>query len=103
MGKTEAEVIKKKRQALTALENGTYVEPTRLTIEQWLCIWTQEYLGAVKPGTRKTYHQQITLHIVPALGALPLQRLMPAASWTTYINPLFFYDPKQFANRNGYY
>jgi len=74
-GKTEKEVVQKKRKALAALDNGTYTEPTRMTLGQWLDVWTAEYLGAVKPGTVRTYKAQIANHIKPALGALKLQAL----------------------------
>jgi len=74
-GKTEKEVVQKKRQALAALDNGTYTTPTRMTLGQWLDVWTSEYLGAVKSGTVRTYKAQIRNHIKPALGALKLQAL----------------------------
>ena len=86
-GATEKEVVQKKRQALAALDNGTYTEPTRMTLGQWLDVWTAEYLGAVKPGTVRTYKAQIANHIKPALGAIRLQQLN-AHSMQAFYNAL---------------
>lgn len=76
-GKTEKEVVQKKRQALAAIDSGTYTEPSRMTVGQWLDVWASEYLGGVKPGTVKTYTVQVKTHIKPALGAVKLQKLTP--------------------------
>ena len=35
-GKTRAEVQRKLREALAALDCGTYVEPSKLTVGEWL-------------------------------------------------------------------
>lgn len=74
-GATQQEVRKKLAQATTAIDNGTYKEPCKMTLSQWLDIWASEYLGGVKPKTVESYNCQIKTHIKPALGAVKLEAL----------------------------
>ena len=75
LGKTQKEALQKKQATLVALNNHEYLEPTKLTVEDWLKIWEQEYLVGVKPFTKLNYAQHIRNHIIPALGNLKIQRL----------------------------
>lgn len=65
----QAEIRNAKRQ-------GTYVEPLKLTVEQYLEQWLEQ---AARPRTsRKTferYEQIVRVALIPKLGAIPLQKL----------------------------
>lgn len=74
-GKTQAEVRKKMQAAAVELESGTYQEPSKMTLGEWLDVWTAEYLTDVKPRTLDSYKTTIKTHIKPALGAVKLQAL----------------------------
>lgn len=74
-GKTQKEVAQKLRQATSEIDQGTYLEPSKLTLGDWLNIWAQDYLGAVKPRTVDNYQAVIKNHISPALGAIRLDAL----------------------------
>ena len=74
---TQKEARKKMTEALAALDQGDYQEPSRMTVGMWLDIWTEEYLGGIKPSTAFIYKEQIRLHIKPAMGAIKLQELNP--------------------------
>ena len=74
-GKTQAEVRKKMQAAAVEIETGTYQEPSKMTLAEWLDIWTSEYLTDVKPRTLDSYKTTIKTHIKPALGAVKLQAL----------------------------
>ena len=76
-GKTAAEVAEKLRAATAAVDAGTYIEPQRMPLKEWLDIWLKDYCGAIKPGTLKAYSDCVRIHIVPALGASPLCELQP--------------------------
>lgn len=76
-GKTQKEVRQKITQATAALDVGTYLEPQRITVRQWLETWLAEYTGDVKESTRTSYRQHINNHIIPALGAVKLAALTP--------------------------
>lgn len=74
-GKTQKEVREKMQAAAVELNNGTYKEPNKMTVGQWLDIWTSTYLGNVKPRTVEVYKSDIRLYIKPALGAIRLEVL----------------------------
>ncbi len=76
---TQKEVLKKMREVLASIDSGTYQEPARTTVAEWLNTWHAEYLADVKPSTAISYGQHIRNHIIPALGAVKLQALTAAA------------------------
>ena len=51
-GATQQEVRKKLAQLTTAIDSGTYKEPCKMTVGQWLDIWMANYMGGVKPSTQ---------------------------------------------------
>lgn len=74
-GKTQKEVAKRLKEAVAALDAGTYIAPSRLTVGEWLDIWARDYLGGVKPFTVASYQSTIRNHLKPALGAIRLEAL----------------------------
>lgn len=76
-GKTQKEVREKLTQVTLELDEGTYIEPSRMTLEQWMEIWLAEYMFDKKWSTNKTYRAQINTHILPAMGHVPLSQLDP--------------------------
>lgn len=76
-GKTQKEVAQKLKAATAAIDEGTYTAPSKMTVAQWLDIWTAEYLGAVKPRTVDNYKGVVKARIKPGLGAVKLDALNP--------------------------
>ena len=76
-GKTQKEVAQKLKAATAAIDEGTYTVPSKMTVAQWLDIWTAEYLGAVKPRTVDNYKGVVKARIKPGLGAVKLDVLNP--------------------------
>lgn len=76
-GKTQKEVAQKLKAATAAIDEGTYTAPSRMTVGQWMDIWTAEYLGAVKPRTVDLYRGVVKSRIKPGLGAVKLESLTP--------------------------
>lgn len=76
-GKTQKEVAQKLKEATHEIDEGTYQEPSRLTVGEWLDIWQRDYMRGVKPATEKVYATAIRIHLKPALGAVKLQALHP--------------------------
>ncbi len=74
-GETQKEVRQKLQRACTAIDDGAYLEPAKMTLGQWLDVWEREYIGDVKPFTVRSYSDQIRNHIKPALGAVKLSAL----------------------------
>ena len=78
-GATQREVRQKMQKMLVELDEGVYIEPSKITVKAWLETWLAEYNGDVKPATIVSYRQHIQNHIVPALGAVKLSALTPTA------------------------
>jgi integrase len=83
-GDTQKEVRQRLQQIATAIDEGTYLEPSKMTVAKWLNIWLADYLGNVKPGTVANYSQHVNNHIAPAIGAIKLTALQPTAIQRLY-------------------
>ena len=72
-----------KAQAEAALDElrvgvrrGTYVAPGRQTFGQFLVDdWLPAIRSTIQPSTFESYSRNIRLHVVPALGGVPLQQI----------------------------
>lgn len=78
-GKTRQEVAEKLNKALNDVKQGTFVEPTKLTVGQWLDTWLNEYAKPrIRPTTWDSYEMNVRCHIKPAIGGIPLKQLLPS-------------------------
>ena len=63
---------------ITAAANGEQVDPSKLTINEFLDKWDTDWCaGNVSPKTRERYAELLRLHVRPTLGALKIQKLRP--------------------------
>jgi integrase len=70
----ESELVKQ----LNALHTGTYVEPTRITVAEYLHRWIEDCAKAkVSAKTFERYDEIVRLHLAPAIGHIILTRLQP--------------------------
>ena len=76
-GKTQKEVAKKLKEATLTVDQGTYTDPVKLTLNVWLDSWLQDYLLGVKANTIRIYRNNIERHIKPAMGAVRLHEIRP--------------------------
>src|SRR5262249_51900521 len=71
-------------ERLAAIDNGTAVDPSRITVAEQIRTWLD---GATHLAhkTRKRYRALAEQQIIPHLGAITLQRLRPAqvTDWHT--------------------
>lgn len=75
-GKTQKEVREKLAQVTTELDEGTYMEPAKDTVEEWLDTWMETYVRySVKPYTVDAYKRNCDNYIKPALGKVRLSAL----------------------------
>jgi len=77
--KTQAEVQERLQKIQTEIKDGTFTEPSKITLGAWLDTWAAEYLGGVKESTQASYKGHIKNHIKPAIGGVKLQQLTPDA------------------------
>ena len=71
-GKTQAEVRKKLADAMALVGKSDSNEVDELSVGNWLGIWQRDFLGNVKPGTAINYEMTLRVHVIPALGEIPL-------------------------------
>lgn len=77
---TKKEALSERVRLLHETNEGTYIEPSKLTVEQWIDRWIE----AGAPGRKKKkvgqrtlerYEELLRVHVKPKLGARPLQKL----------------------------
>ena len=74
-GKTQKEVRQKLTAITAEIDNGSYQEPCKMTVNEWLDIWLKDYQIGVKDSTAYLYERQAKLYLRPALGNIPLETL----------------------------
>ncbi|MCP4384512.1 MAG: site-specific integrase [Hyphomicrobiales bacterium] len=74
--KTRKEAEAARAKIVSDLNAGTYTEPTRITLGEYLTdTWLPSMQARVKPTTWDSYRRNLELHVLPRLSARPLQRL----------------------------
>jgi len=72
------EAERKLTEVLRELDTGTYVEPSKLTVREYLDLWLNDHAkGQVGAKTFERYKQLIERHVVPTLGSYKLPELKP--------------------------
>lgn len=75
---TKKDAQKRLTELLGSVEKGSYVTPKRLTVGQYLEQWLQGYVATnTATRTRERYQEIVRIHLIPALGSLPLSSLQP--------------------------
>ena len=75
-GKTRKEVQEKLTAALNDINNDTYIEPSKMTVAQWMDIWLYEYKKrSLKHQSYVSLKIAITNCVIPELGQCKLKEL----------------------------
>lgn len=75
-GKTRKEVQEKLTAALNEINAGTYIEPSKMKIGQWMDVWLKEYtMNSVQPSTYARNEHIIRKYIKPIIGECILKDL----------------------------
>ena len=61
---------------VTELDTGTFVEPNKTTVAEFLQRWLDHVQTQVQPRTVRFYAEQVA-NLIPALGRVPLSKLKP--------------------------
>lgn len=78
-GRLRKVVYDKMQIALSQIQRGEFVDTTKITVEEWVTIWLNEYSKKkVKLGTWESYSYITDKHIIPDLGDIKLQKLQTA-------------------------
>jgi integrase len=82
---TKAAAIAAMHALQAAANAGGFVEPSRMTVAQYLSGWLMSVRPpAVRGGTWRGYEVNVRRHLIPRLGAIPLQQLTRAAVKAAY-------------------
>ncbi len=73
---TKRDAQKRLTELLGQLDTGTYVEPSRETVESFLRQWLRDYAEThVRQRTLEGYRGNLDRYIIPALGSIALEKL----------------------------
>jgi hypothetical protein len=72
--RTEAE--RRLRESLSALDAGSWIEPTTLTYASYVVdVWLPQMRDQVEGSTLESYERNMRVHVLPRIGAVRLQKL----------------------------
>ena len=90
------------------IDKGTYIDPIKTTVKEWMLTWVKNYIVDVKASTAYLYKNCAEKYIIPNLGAVRLQELKAPMIQSFYntlwkpkkegVNPLC---PKTIRNVHG--
>ncbi len=66
------------RERLAEAESGRHVAPDSETLATWIERWLLAEQTQVRPSPWQSYARNLRLHVLPALGDKPLQKLRPS-------------------------
>jgi integrase len=66
------------------VDEAAHIDPTRITIRQWLQTWLGDIAAEVSPKTHERYQQIVENFLLPELGGVMLTKLTPADIATAY-------------------
>lgn len=76
-GKTRTEVQEKLNKIIYEINTGTFIEPTKITLGEWLQEWLKGRKPHLEESTWTSYEIMIRRHINPVLGNTKLKNLQP--------------------------
>jgi integrase len=76
--KTKKEAEREMAKKIAEIEQGAYVEPSRMPLKDYLIKWLDDYARInCAPRTYEGYERIIHQHIIPDLGKITLDKLKP--------------------------
>ena len=73
---TRREADQARARLVGELQDGSYVEPSRLTLEEWIDgSWLRQIDSRAKPTTVQAYRSRLRTHILPSLGNRSIQSI----------------------------
>jgi len=78
LGKTQAEVKQKLKDAIAKCERLDFIRSESITVGEWLDTWHENFVRTtMRPSTIANYETLIRVHIKPHLGSVKLRDLSP--------------------------
>lgn len=73
-GKTSKECTTKLKAALAAVDSGSWTQPNKMTVAQWIDLWLDKYCVTVRPSTLRNYTSKMA-HVRQSIGNIKLTSL----------------------------
>ena len=75
---TKSEAQRALREALTAVEKGTFIEPSKMSYAEYVeRIWLPQLDDQLESSTIESYERNMRVHVLPRIGGIKLQQLGP--------------------------
>ena len=76
-GMTKRQAEQKLRDILSELNHGTYIDPTKISVGQYMKDWLKRAESNVAPSTWEGYAEYVLRHIIPGIGGNRMDQLKP--------------------------
>jgi integrase len=73
---------------IASMKGGTYLEPSKTTVAEYLDHWLKDVRSRVSPKTHERYAEICKKNIGPVVGSVPLTKLKPAQISAAYAEAL---------------
>lgn len=73
--KTKADLQQKVNSVIAQIEGGTYADPHKITLGQWMAEWLEGRRPHIREATWQFYESLSRVHIIPALGKVQLNKI----------------------------
>ncbi|MFC2042406.1 tyrosine-type recombinase/integrase [Chloroflexota bacterium] len=88
-GSSKKDAQRRLRELLTQLDKGTFCQPGKVTVAEYLETWLRDYCRAnLAPNTTQTYEFFVHKHIIPVIGNHPLSQLKSSDLQRLYSNKI---------------
>jgi integrase len=87
---------------LRTTDTGEHVDPSRMTVGQWLDLWLDTIRAEVSQKTHESYTEIVRCYLKPALGSARLDKLAPSQIQKAY-NSWTRQDGKPLSPRTHHY
>jgi hypothetical protein len=84
--KREAQV--ESARLIAAIQGGSYLEPSKMTVSSFLESWIEHMRSQISPKSHARYAELARKNIAPLLGSVVLTKLKPAAISSAYAKAL---------------
>jgi len=85
---TKRQAQDERTRLMSEIQRGVYVEPSKVTIAEFLDRWLTDVKGRVSPKTFERYEQVCKKNIAPLLGGTVLSKLKPTQISEAYAQAL---------------
>lgn len=75
--RTKREADEERIKQMNSLKTAAFVAPSRMSTAEYLECWLRDYVngGKYKLRTKEAYELVVKMHLIPALGRIPIQEL----------------------------